>query len=68
MRCEQKRQAKSRSREAKPVSCLCGDSKQEIGLGDCQAYSWQKIDFHLNASLTTVALAKAAHCLTPKQP
>ncbi len=44
------------------------DAKQELGLEDCQAYSWPKIDFHLNASLTTVSLAKAAHCLSPQQP
>ncbi len=42
---------------------LYRDAKQELGLQDCQAYSWQKIDFHLNASLTAVSLAKAAHHL-----
>ncbi len=47
---------------------LYRDAKQELGLEDCQAYSWPKIDFHLNASLTTVSLAKAAHCLAPQKP
>ena len=47
---------------------LYRDAKQELGLEDCQAYSWQKIDFHLNASLTTVSLAKAAHHLQPQTP
>ena len=47
---------------------LYRDAKQELGLEDAQAYCWQKIDFHLNASLTTVSIAKAAHCLTPGQP
>lgn len=47
---------------------LYRDAKQELGLEDCQAYSWQKIDFHLNASLTAVPLAKAAHHLEPRTP
>ena len=47
---------------------LYRDAKQELGLEDCQAYTWPKIDFHLNASLTTVSLAKAAHCLAPQKP
>ena len=47
---------------------LYRDAKQELGLEDCQAYTWPKIDFHLNASLTTVSLAKAAHCLEPGKP
>lgn len=47
---------------------LYRDGKQELGLEDCQAYTWEKIDFHLNASLTTVSLAKAAHHLEPRRP
>jgi SRSO17 transposase len=39
------------------------DAKQELGLEHCQAYSWQKIDFHINMSLTAASLAKAAHHL-----
>jgi hypothetical protein len=44
---------------------LYRDAKQELGLEDCQAYSWEKIDFHLNCSLTVGSLAKAAHHLEP---
>lgn len=42
---------------------LYRDAKQELGLEHCQAYSWQKIDFHLNVSLTVGSLAKVAHHL-----
>ena len=42
---------------------LYRDAKQELGLEHCQAYSWQKIDFHLNISLTVGSLAKVAHHL-----
>jgi len=42
---------------------LYRDAKQELGLEHCQAYSWQKIDFHINISLTAASLAKAAHHL-----
>ena len=47
---------------------LYRDAKQELGLEHCQAYGWPKIDFHLNAWLTTVSLAKAAHHLRSGQP
>lgn len=47
---------------------LYRDAKQELGLEDGQAYSWQKIDFHFNAALTVGSLAKAAHHLRPRQP
>lgn len=42
---------------------LFRDAKQEAGLEDCQAYSWEKIYFHVNTALTVVSLAKAAHHL-----
>ena len=47
---------------------LYRDAKQELGLEECQAYSWQKIDYHLNCSLTVGSLAKAAHHLSPGRP
>jgi len=37
---------------------LYRDAKQHTGLNDCQARSKNKLDFHFNASLTTVNLAK----------
>ena len=37
------------------------DGKQFTGLADCEARSMEKIDFHINASLTTVNVAKAMH-------
>ncbi|PHI17969.1 hypothetical protein CEQ90_10555, partial [Lewinellaceae bacterium SD302] len=43
---------------------LYRDAKQELGLEEGQAYSWQKIDYHLNCSLTVGSLAKAAHHLS----
>lgn len=42
---------------------LYRDAKQELGLEHSQAYSWQKIDFHINMALTAGSLAKAAHHL-----
>ncbi|SEP86480.1 transposase [Neolewinella agarilytica] len=42
---------------------LYRDARQELGLEHCQAYSWEKIDFHLNVSLTVGSLAKVAHHL-----
>jgi hypothetical protein len=42
---------------------LYRDAKQELGLEHCQAYSWHKIDFHLNVALTVGSLAKVAHHL-----
>jgi hypothetical protein len=45
---------------------LYRDAKQELGLEHCQAYCWQKNDFHFNASLTVASLAKVAYNL--KQP
>ncbi len=46
---------------------LFRDAKQELGLEHCQAYSWEKIDFHLNAALTVGSLAKAAHHLCDEE-
>jgi hypothetical protein len=45
---------------------LYRDAKQELGLEHCQAYSWQKNDFHFNAALTVGSLAKVAYNL--RQP
>ena len=42
---------------------LFRDAKQELGLQDCQAYTQNKINFHLNVSLTVGSLAKVAHHL-----
>jgi hypothetical protein len=42
---------------------LFRDAKQFSGLEEGQARDWPKIDFHVNASLTVVNLAKAAHHL-----
>ena len=46
------------------IELLYRDAKQHLGLTHCQARSEEKIDFHLNASLTTVSLAKVAHHLS----
>jgi hypothetical protein len=40
------------------IEFLCRDAKQFTGLTDCQARSQAKLDFHFNASLTAVSLAK----------
>lgn len=40
------------------IEFLFRDSKQFTGLLDCQARSQAKLDFHFNASLTAVSLAK----------
>ena len=45
------------------IEILYRDAKQHLGLTHCQARSEQKIHFHLNASLTAVSIAKAAHYL-----
>jgi hypothetical protein len=48
---------------------LYRDAKQELGLEHCQAYSWQKNDYHFNVALTVGSLAKAAyHLRAPGQP
>ena len=46
------------------IEILYRDAKQHVGLTHCQARSVEKIHFHLNASLTTVSVAKAAHHLS----
>ena len=45
------------------------DAKQFAGLEEGQARDWLKIDFHVNASMTVVNLAKAAHhlCIPAEQ-
>jgi hypothetical protein len=50
------------------IEFLFRDAKQFVGLSECQARSKEKINTHINASLTTVSLAKAVHYLaTPKE-
>jgi hypothetical protein len=50
------------------IEFLFRDAKNFSGLEHCQARSVQKMNFHVNASLTTVSLAKALHYLPiPKQ-
>ena len=41
------------------VEFIFRDAKQFTGLCDCQARSRQRLDFHFNASLTTLNLAKS---------
>jgi hypothetical protein len=44
------------------------DAKQYVGLNHCQARDKEKLDFHFNASLTAVSMAKTAHWLAlPKE-
>ena len=45
------------------IEFLFRDAKNFAGLEHCQARSEKKINFHVNASLTTVSLAKALHYL-----
>ncbi len=45
------------------IELLYRDAKQHLGLTQCQARSKEKIHYHLNASLTTVSLAKVVHHL-----
>ena len=42
---------------------LFRDAKQELGLTHGQAYTADKIHFHVNTALTVGSLAKAAHQL-----
>lgn len=46
------------------IEFLFRDAKQFVGLSECQARSKEKIHTHINASLTTVSLAKAVHFLS----
>jgi len=45
------------------IEFLFRDAKNFAGLEDCQARSESKLHFHVNASLTTVSMAKALHYL-----
>ena len=50
------------------IEFLYRDGKQHTGLNDCQARSKNKLDFHFNASLTTINIAKITHWLSiPKE-
>jgi hypothetical protein len=45
------------------IEFLFRDAKQYVGLTHCQARNENKLNFHFNASLTTVSIAKAVHYL-----
>ncbi|PSL17226.1 transposase [Chitinophaga ginsengisoli] len=49
------------------IEFLIRDAKQFAGLEDCQARSANKLDFHFNMALTTVAIAKATTWLNLPQ-
>jgi len=50
------------------IEFLYRDGKQHTGLNDCQARSENKLDYHFNASLTAINLAKVTHWLNlPKE-
>ncbi len=49
------------------IEFLFRDAKQHVGMENCQGRSENKINFHVNASLTTVSLAKAGTVLTENQ-
>ena len=50
------------------IEFLYRDGKQHTGLNHCQARSEKKLNFHFNASLTAVNLAKVEHWLSvPKE-
>jgi hypothetical protein len=50
------------------IEFLYRDGKQHTGLNDCQARSENKLDFHFNASLTAINIAKITHWLSiPKE-
>jgi hypothetical protein len=46
------------------IEFLYRDAKQFTGLMHCQSRKEKRLDFHFNASLTAVSLAKAAHYLS----
>lgn len=46
------------------IEFLYRDAKQHTGLNHCQARSENKLQFHFNASLTTINVAKIEHWLT----
>jgi len=45
------------------IEFLYRDAKQHTGLNDCQARDEKKLDFHFNASLSAINLAKSEHWL-----
>jgi len=50
------------------IEFLYRDGKQHAGLHDCQARSENKLNFHFNASLTAINIAKTTHWLSiPKE-
>jgi len=50
------------------IEFLYRDGKQHTGLNDCQARSENKLNFHFNASLTAINLAKISNWLNiPKE-
>ena len=50
------------------IEFLYRDAKQFTGLEHCQSRKEKRLNFHFNASLTAVSLAKAAHHLNiPKK-
>ena len=50
------------------IEFLYRDGKQYTGLNDCQARSEKKLNFHFNASLTAINIAKTIHWLSiPKE-
>ena len=50
------------------IEFLYRDAKQHTGLNDCQARNQNKLDFHFNASLTAINIAKITHWLSiPKE-
>lgn len=46
------------------IEFLYRDAKQHTGLNDCQARSENKLNFHFNASLTAINIAKIEHWLS----
>lgn len=55
-------------RQRYQIEFLFRDAKNFAGLEDCQARSESKLHFHVNASLSSVSLAKALHYLNvPKE-
>ncbi len=49
------------------IEFLYRDAKQFTGLEHCQSRKEKRLDFHFNAALTAVSLAKAAHHLSVPQ-
>lgn len=46
------------------IEFLYRDAKQFVGLEQCQSRKEKRLDFHFNAALTTVSIAKALHHLS----